>query len=75
METINGEVKKGEKKFALINTADYNMDGKYQVFVFGLEEAESLGLDNEEVKDLDGICVGERMTFQYGVDAQVIRLG
>ena len=75
MEFLKGNVEEGEKKFALINTTDYNMDGNYQIAVFGIADAEKLGFDEEETKRIDSLGIGDQAMFEYGVDAQVIRLG
>lgn len=75
MEVLKGNVEEGEKKFAVINTTDYNMDGNYSIIVFGIEDAGKLGFDEEETKRIDALGIGDQAMFEYGVDAQVIRLG
>ena len=75
MQIIDGNTNDGKKKFALINTTDYNMDGNYQIAVFGIADAEKLGFDEEETKRIDALGIGDQAMFEYGVDAQVIRLG
>lgn len=75
MEILKGEIENYEKKFALINTTDYNFDKKYQISVFTLDEADKLGFNEEDKKKIDLLIVGEQAVFEYGIDAQVVRLG
>lgn len=75
MEILKGEIENYEKKFALINTTDYNCDKKYQISVFTLDEADKLGFNEEDKKKIDFLIVGEQAVFEYGIDAQVVRLG
>lgn len=75
MESIKGNVKEGEKKFALINTTDYNMDGNYLITTFSVEEANELGLDEHDVEQIKSLLIGQQALLNdYGIDAQVIRL-
>lgn len=75
MQIINGSTNDGKKKFALINTTDYNYDDNYQIAIFTIEEAEQLGFDNLETEQIDKLLIGEQAVFEYGIDAQVVRLG
>jgi len=75
MQIIDGNTNDGKKKFAIINTTDYNYDGNYQIAIFTIEEAEQLGFDESETKQIDKLLIGEQALFEYGVDAQVVRLG
>ena len=75
MQIINGNTNDGKKKFAVINTTDYNYDGNYQITIFTIEEAEQLGFDKLETEQIDKMLIGEQAVFEYGLDAQVIRLG
>lgn len=76
MEMVNGSCQKDEKKFAVINTTDYNHDGEWSVIVCKLEELESLGFDDDEIKEIDTIMIGGRYTdTMYGFTAQIVRIG
>ena len=75
MQIIDGNTNDGKKKFALINTTDYLLDTNFQISIFTIDEAEQLGFDESETKQLDNLIVGEQAVFDYGIDAQVVRLG
>lgn len=75
MEVLNGTCSK-EKRFAIINTTDYNNDGNYSIIVCQLGELESLGFDDEDIREIDSIMIGGRYTdTMYGLTAQVVRIG
>lgn len=75
MKTINGIVnKKSEHRYAIINTAAYNNDGKWSVIVANLEELKHLGFDDKEVENVSNLDMGEQIGFDYGLDAQVVRV-
>lgn len=75
MKTINGIVnKKSEHRYAIINTAAYNNDGKWSVIVVDLEELKDLGFDDKEVENVSNLDMGEQIGFDYGLDAQVVRV-
>lgn len=48
--------------FLLINTTEYNNDGKWGVIKASIEELDGLGLDSEDVKRVDNIDVGDVLT-------------
>ena len=75
MQIIDGNTNDGKKKFALINTTDYNLDNNLQISIFTIEEAEGLGFDELETEHINQLLVGEQAVFEYGIDAQVVRLG
>lgn len=75
MQIIDGNINDGKKKFALINTTDYNLNNNFQISIFTIEEAEELGFDELETEQINKLYVGEQAVFEYGVDAQVVRLG
>lgn len=74
MEVLNGTCK--EKRFAIINTTTYNNDGKYSIIVCKLDELESLGFDDDDIREIDALMIGGRYTdTMYGLTAQVVRIG
>lgn len=74
-QEINGIVsKKSEHRYAIINTAAYNNDGKWSVIVVDLEELKHLGFDDKEVENVSNLDMGEQIGFDYGLDAQVVRV-
>lgn len=75
MQIIDGNTNDGKKKFAIINTTDYNLDNNFQISIFTIDEAEELGFDESETNQIDKLLVGEQAVFEYGIDAQVVRLG
>jgi len=75
MQIIDGNTNDGKKKFALINTTDYNLDNNFRISIFTIDEAKELGFDETETKQIDKLLVGEQAVFEYGIDAQVVRLG
>ena len=70
MKTIGGSV---EKVFAVINTTNYNDDGKYAVTIAKMSELPDLGFDAEEINKLDNVEVDTLMTTDY-VGCYVIRI-
>ena len=75
--SIDINVKSGEKCFLTANTTDYNCDGNCGVVVGGLEEMIEYGwCDKEDIKMLNSLEIGERYdSVDYGTTAFVIRLG
>ena len=67
MQIIDGNTNDGKKKFALNNN--------FQISIFTIEEAEELGFDELETEQINKLYVLEQAVFEYGVDAQVVRLG
>lgn len=75
-KSINGTCSENEKQFAIINTTTYNNDGNYSIIVCKLDELESLGFDDDDIREIDSIMIGGRYTdTMYGLTAQVVRLG
>ena len=70
MKTIEGSV---EKVFAVINTTNYNDDGKYAVTIAKMSELPDLGFDAEEINKLDNVEVDTLMTTNY-VGCYVMRI-
>ena len=70
MKTIGGSV---EKVFAVINTTNYNDDGKYAVTIAKMSELPDLGFDAEEINKLDNVEVDTLMTTDY-VGCYVMRI-
>ena len=70
MKTIEGSV---EKVFAVINTTNYNDDGKYAVTIAKMSELPDLGFDAEEINKLDNVEVDTLMITDY-VGAFVMRI-
>ena len=70
MKTIGGSV---EKVFAVINTTNYNDDGKYAVTIAKMSELPDLGFDVEEINKLDNVEVDTLMITDY-VGCYVMRI-
>lgn len=70
MKVIEGNV---EKVFAVINTTNYNDDGKYAVTIAKMPELSEVGFDANEINKLDNVDVDTLMTTDY-VGAFVMRL-
>lgn len=70
MKTIEGSV---EKVFAVINTTNYNDDGKYAVTIAKMSELPDLGFEPNEINKLGNVEVDTLMTTDY-VGAFVMRL-
>lgn len=70
MKVIEGNV---EKVFAVINTTNYNDDGKYAVTITKMPELSEVGFDANEINKLDNVDVDTLMTTDY-VGAFVMRL-
>ena len=66
--------RRSEHRYAIINTAAYNNDGKWSIIVVDLEELKRLGFDDKEVEDVKNLDMGEQIGFEYGLDAQVVRV-
>lgn len=54
MKTIGGSV---EKVFAVINTTNYNDDGKYAVTIAKMSELPEVGFNADEIDKLDNFEV------------------
>ena len=59
MKTIGGSV---EKMFAVINTTNYNDDGKYAVTIAKMSELPEVGFNANEINKLDDVEVDSLMT-------------
>ena len=70
MKTIGGSV---EKVFAVINTTNYNDDGKYAVTIAKMSELPDLGFEANEIDKLDNVEVDTLMTTDY-VGCYVMRI-
>ena len=70
MKVIEGSV---EKVFAVINTTNYNDDGKYAVTIAKMSELPEVGFDAEEINKLDNVEVDTLMITDY-VGAFVMRI-
>ena len=58
MKTIGGSV---EKVFAVINTTNYNDDGKYAVTIAKMSELPEVGFNADEINKLDNVEVDTLM--------------
>ena len=70
MKVIEGSV---EKVFAVINTTNYNDDGKYAVTIAKMSELPEVGFDAEEINKLDNVEVDTLMITDY-VGCYVMRI-
>ena len=59
MKTIGGSV---EKVFAVINTTNYNDDGKYAVTIAKMPELPEVGFNADEIDKLDDVEIDSLMT-------------
>ena len=59
MKTIGGSV---EKVFAVINTTNYNDDGKYAVTIAKMSELPEVGFNADEIDKLDDVEIDSLMT-------------
>ncbi len=70
MKVIEGSV---EKVFAVINTTNYNDDGKYAVTIAKMSELPEVGFNADEINKLDDIVVDALITTDY-VGCYVMRI-
>ena len=70
MKVIEGSV---EKVFAVINTTNYNDDGKYAVTIAKMSELPEVGFNADEIDKLDNFEVDSLITTDY-VGAFVMRI-
>ena len=70
MKVIEGNV---EKVFAVINTTNYNDDGKYAVTIAKMSELSEGGCDANEINKLDNVDVDTLMTTDF-VGCYVMRI-
>ena len=70
MKVIEGNV---EKVFAVINTTNYNDDGKYAVTIAKMSELSEVGFDANEINKLDNVDVDTLMTTDF-VGCYVMRI-
>ena len=59
MKVIEGSV---EKVFAVINTTNYNDDGKYAVTIAKMSELPEVGFNADEIDKLDNVEVDTLIT-------------
>lgn len=71
--TIDGDVFENEKRFAIINTTDYNMDNTYSFTICTKDELEEYGFEYDEIEKADELNVNEFMQTDY-VGALLIRI-
>lgn len=74
--SIDINVKEGEKCFLTANTTEYNWDGNCGVSVGDIEEMKKFGWsDEEDIKALESLEIGERYdSVDYYSTAFIIRL-
>ena len=70
MKVIEGSV---EKVFAVINTTNYNDDGKYAVTIAKMSELPEVGFNADEINKLDNVEVDTLMITDY-VGCYVMRI-
>ena len=70
MKTIEGSV---EKVFVVINTTNYNNDGKYCVTIAKMSEMDDVGLRKDELSKLDNMDIDALCTTDY-VGCYVMRI-
>ena len=57
-----------------MNTSNYNEDGMWSVIVSSHDELSKNGFSDADIERIETMQVGEQMTFDYGYDAQIVRL-
>lgn len=70
MKEISGDT----RVFVVINTTEYNNDGRWGVTTVAFNELESVGFHEEDVKRIDEILVGEILTDWDFTGVIVIRI-
>ena len=70
MKVIEGSV---EKVFAVINTTNYNDDGKYAVTIAKMSELPEVGFNADEINKLDNVKVDSLIITDY-VGCYVMRI-
>ena len=70
MKTIGGSV---EKVFAVINTTNYNDDGKYAVTIAKMSELPEVGFNADEIDKLDNF-EGDSLITTDEVGCYVMRI-
>ena len=70
MKVIEGSV---EKVFAVINTTNYNDDGKYAVTIAKMSELPEVGFNADEINKLDNFEVDSLIITDY-VGCYVMRI-
>lgn len=56
---VNKSLEGDTRKFACINTTEYNGDGKWLIQVASYAELPELGIDEDEMQRLDALSVGD----------------
>lgn len=64
----------GKKMYSIMNTSNYNEDGMWSVIVASHDELSKNGFSDADIERIETMQVGEQMTFDYGYDAQIVRL-
>lgn len=64
----------GQKVYTIINTVNYNQDGCWAVTTTIHDELPKQGFSDDDIAEIDTMQIGEQKTFEYGVDAQIIRV-
>lgn len=70
MKRIDGSI---EKVYVVINTTNYNNDGKYAVTTARLSEMTELGFRKDELKNLSNVDVDTLITTDF-VGCYVMRI-
>ena len=68
IKTFGGDA----RHFALINTTEYNEDGKFAITLAGIRDLPELGVDGEDIVPIDHLEVSESYTIEKG--AIIIRV-
>ena len=64
----------GQRMYAIINTTNYNQDGCWSVIVTNHDELPKNGFNDSDMAEIQTMQVGEQKTFDYGYDAQLVRI-
>lgn len=77
VNSIDVNVKEGEKCYMTCNTTEYNLDGNCGVTIGDIETMKQFGWDSEgDIKAIESLGIGERYDSDMFADtAFIIRLG
>ena len=68
-------IEKDTRRFLVINTTEYNGDGRYAVSDVEYNELKGMGFDEEELKSIDELFVGDRLgVSKKDVDREQLEL-
>lgn len=70
MKQIEGD----KRVFAVINTADYNNDGKWAIAAVSLEELGRLGFEAEDIERIESVGIGTALENFEELGVIVIRV-